>query len=298
MPKAFCATHNKTLVKEYMVEQSDSQCKVLEDLFREIDEVKADKWTDLKAELDTQLRNALGKNPPNFTVAHMLTEGIRKVEELGSVDSLPSDLLHEMSEKLLARNRHRVYLEQVLKGLHTIKKAQLDHLSSVRNAETSLKQMVSFVVTPKLPEQMLKIAKDSGQSLRLERVRQRFEALKLNRREKLTDCTFAPTKACPLEKLKQDKIILDFRMSGEQVHKSINLVLTMAMDGGVDIEINMKKKDKNFLMRQLKVTMDQIQQFKKTQEGDTTNLPNEKDVVMVVDPARLSKLITDISNGV
>jgi len=298
MPKRFCATYSSSYVKQYMQDQPDSQCKVLEDLFREIEELKANTWNQLKEELSSQLKAATSKNPPNFIMAHKLQDAIRKVEELASVDSIPGDLLGEMSEKLLARNRHRIYLEQVLKGLHTIKKAQLDHANGLKQARIALKQMVDFSVSPQLPDVLLKAASESNAQLRLERVLQRFQSLKLNRRANLTDCTFSPTATVSLKELMKDDILVYPNAGSEQMQKSISLTFTFASDGGVDVAIEMTKNKKKFLLKQLKISNEQLQSFKRAQEADIANLPEEAtEPVLVVKPAKLSKLMTQVQTG-
>merc|ERR1719316_2015397 len=147
---------------------------------------------------------------------------------------------------------------------------------SLKNAEAALKQIVDFSITPRLPSKMREAAKDAGQQLRLDRVADRFDALKLNRRKNLADCTFAPTATYKLPSLKEDKIVTEFSASlapQEKDKQNISLVFTFASDGGVDVEINILKKKQNYLLRQLKISNDQIQQFKRAQEGEFVKLP-------------------------
>jgi hypothetical protein len=298
MPPSFCASSQKQYVNRYMVDASNT--KLLEELFREIEPIEANKWLELKAELEAQEKSVTGKHPPNFVLVHKLQDGIRKIEELASVDAMQSDLLNEMSDKLLARRRHRTYLEQVQSGLHMIKKAQLDHMTALKQAEIVLKAMVDFAVVPKLPDKILEAAVEASATCRLDKVNKRFEQMKLNRRANLTDCTFAPTATQSFVSLRKDGTIqsLSPDLGGESIQKDIHFTFTMAMDGGCDIEINLIQKRQKFNLRNLRLSSSQLQMMKKSQDGEPVPIPDSENALMVVDASKLKSLMTQISTGV
>jgi hypothetical protein len=274
--------------------------KTMEDLFREISDVACNTWVELKRSLEDQLKHATSKNPPNFVLAHKLKQGISKVDELRAVDYVPADLMNELADKLLARNRHRIYLEQVQKGLHAIKKAQLEHAAQVKNAENTMRQMAEFTSTLKLPEELTDAANKAGVGkLALQTVRTKMEEQKLDRREKLTNCTFVPTTTVQLSKLKRDQIVLEVHESvaAPTVQNNISVTMQLAIDGGLEVDLNMKKKGASFMLRQFTVTSEQIQQFKKIQDGAKQIIPSESDNVMTVDPAKLSAFIMQVTSG-
>jgi len=299
MPSRFCVGSD-SLLKSYQVDSSDSMSKTMEDLFREISDVACNTWVELKRSLEDQLKHATSKNPPNFVLAHKLKQGISKVDELRAVDYVPADLMNELADKLLARNRHRIYLEQVQKGLHAIKKAQLEHAAQVKNAENTMRQMAEFTSTLKLPEELTDAANKAGVGkLALQTVRTKMEEQKLDRREKLTNCTFVPTTTVQLSKLKRDQIVLEVHESvaAPTVQNNISVTMQLAIDGGLEVDLNMKKKGASFMLRQFTVTSEQIQQFKKIQDGAKQIIPSESDNVMTVDPAKLSAFIMQVTSG-
>jgi alpha-tubulin suppressor-like RCC1 family protein len=299
MPPRFCVG-TPSLIKQCVMDQPDSMSKIIEDLFRDIDDIKANTWSDLLKELELQEKAAKAKNPPNFVLAHKITEGMKKVEELISVDFVPADLLNEMGDKLMQRQKHKDYLDQVQKGLHRIKKAKMEHAQAVSAAKTQMKQMAEFMTSLQLPGQIKEAAQEAGGGkLYLDGVRQQMVNLRYNRREKLTNCTFSPQATLPLPKLMKDNVVKSITESvaTQRVYKQVEVTLALAMDGGLDLSIQRKQGKQTYMLSEFKLTANQLGQLKKAEEGTEMDLPNKDEMIIKVDPCKLSDLLGNITRG-
>jgi len=107
--------------------------KELEDLFRDVQMLESTDFTGLKIELKEILEECTSNNQGNYMLAHKIEVGQDMLEELQKTEEATPDILMEyMANSILARERHRRYLDQVKEGVVIIRNAKLKHQETWR----------------------------------------------------------------------------------------------------------------------------------------------------------------------
>jgi len=297
MPPRLCSTPLKdtqgySVIQMYAVELVDQPWKALEEIFREIADVRATTFSDLAVELEGMLKDATVKTPPNYALAHRLDGAIAKVKDMDREDQSVRDVLQHMSDKLLSRTKHQIYLEQVSKGIHIIRKAKLTHALALKRAETELYQMVKFATGLVLP----KALKDGmkGEIMTLDKVSKRQFMSRTTNLEKLGGSTFLPSKTIAYKELLNKKVLakeMDEKVLPKSWDRNTTIKFTSTNDGGVSIEVGVKQKKSVNTLRSILLDKDQIRDLQRAAEGSTLSLPPESPA-LVFNSTALNTLLT------
>jgi len=276
--------------------------QLLEELLYELGPIRGTTFDDLTEELKKMLNECEGKSPPDYTMAHRLSQGISTIAELKKLEATPTDLLEWMVSCLADRDRHSIYLEQVHNGIESIDMKCREFYSDLEEAKQELRQALHFSRTLHLPQQMVKQGRAQGVRLKLDVVAGRTDDGEDFGRKKVQGCSYAPMVTESLVHLKKEHIItkvspwLDHMdQAGTHVHFTFAL-----MNNGLDMTVTVSRtkgwKVIKSNVKQLRISEEKFRELRRAQEGAVVELPEEGEPLVVFASSKLVMMLAKIAN--
>jgi hypothetical protein len=258
--------------------------------------LQADDFEGLKKDLEKMVETCTKKQPPNFTLAHRLTQGLEKIQELRNIESTPSDVLRTMSRAVIDRDLHRIYLDQVREGIGQIEVAQNKWRKELDFAVADLKAALSFSMKLTLPKQIQEKGKEIG--LRFQSASKYIERMNEVSRQDMGGCSYVPMRSYTLKHMVQQNIVKEVLGELKTFQARAELTFTLREDGvGVQIIVQPKKDTKKTL-KNMKIPNEKIRELRRASEEDEMELPiGDSAPMLIMASAKLTVVLSNLSTG-
>merc|ERR1719327_718054 len=99
-------------------------------------------------------------------MTHKISKGLIAITDLQNVEAPPDDVRAFMSESLINRDKHRIYLESVDRGRQEISQTVDKYKEDLRRDESELKRARDFSMDLDLPGTFATVSKDYTTTLK------------------------------------------------------------------------------------------------------------------------------------
>lgn len=264
--------------------------RTLEELFRDLDNLKCKTFPEMKIEFEGLIETYSKSSTPNYEMTNRLAKGLEKLQELQTVEAHPEDVLQFMADSMTARDKHRLYLEEVAAGKDKITAAQTKHAKELEQSMKEYKAALKFSMELKLPEPFSK----GGANLKFFEVNERIKNTRSFDPKAMPEgCSYSPTASVKLTKLKKDGTIEEVKIP-LQMHPDIEFTFRLISTGGVEVTCNMKKGKSLSTMKDFEISQDEMQDMKRKEGHEKATLGKG---FIICNAAKMTNLLTKIATG-
>eukprot|EP00929_Paragymnodinium_shiwhaense_P047596 TRINITY_DN24132_c0_g1_i1.p1 TRINITY_DN24132_c0_g1~~TRINITY_DN24132_c0_g1_i1.p1 ORF type:complete len:1725 (-),score=455.23 TRINITY_DN24132_c0_g1_i1:237-5411(-) len=280
---------------------NDNPHKDLEEFLFAIEPVEATDFKDLGDEIQARVDECTSHGAAtNFPLAHRLAEGLLKIKELVKVDASVSEVLGHMADCVVARGKHRAYLDDVQRGMFRIEEAGARYEARLKDAETELRVALRQSMRLEMPKVLREAARKEGKSLRLTVPQQKLEKIGEFGRQEYDGVSFAPMVKYTLARLMQDNVVVQIPdKSTLRNLKQTDVLITLCVSqGGADFTIALQQNGVASTLKRFRIAEDRLNELRKADKDKVVELPLGVEAPMVVcSSVNLCSLIANIVTG-
>jgi len=246
----------------------------LEQLLRDLSPVHALDLQEIKVEFDNLRSYYRGLNPPDYQMTHQLQEGLHVIEELRNVQATKQDVLKTMTENLVKRNKHYLYLVYLGKGMEKVQANQANFLKSLEWAMKELRQALHASRELKVPDKIRNVKTTNSLAfLQISARRRRI----IEPTSMPDGCSFAPIVTCPVRQLLAQKVIDQIHPPYDIMEKKMKVTFEILPSGGVRLIVSIQQGASLSNVKTLDISPDALDKMRKGTKVEKVDLKNETD---------------------
>eukprot|EP00927_Polykrikos_kofoidii_P039426 TRINITY_DN33816_c0_g1_i1.p1 TRINITY_DN33816_c0_g1~~TRINITY_DN33816_c0_g1_i1.p1 ORF type:complete len:1306 (-),score=176.43 TRINITY_DN33816_c0_g1_i1:227-4144(-) len=290
-------THDSGVAIRPYVSDNANQC--LEQVFLEIEPIKAATFQQLQGELETLTANSTRQDAEaelDYEFSHRLADALAKVKDFARNETPPDDLLSSMAATVINRDKYRRSLTEMKTMMTAIEEAKKKHNALLQAAENKLKNALAQSRTLLIPKQFRDAGETNVSELIFVSTMKRIEKLKEFGREELAGCSFSPMRVVSLSALMQQRVIV-----GEPniQAKPLDVLLTIVIaNSGADVMVGVKREKIVHTVKRFHISEARLRELRRREKDATVLLPfDEEPFLFKCSASKLEKLISNLMMG-
>jgi len=269
-------------VKVLKTLRGENQFQVMEELFRDLPNLRATSFMQLRDEFQAMYDQCSTGTHKNPVLSEKLKKGLSQINDFIETDSKTEEMLETMGAVLVSRSNHSKYLHVLMNGLMRLQKSRDAHAFQMERSEIELANLIQYSSTMQEPLKFRRAADKSGVLLRGDQLKAQIEKLE----EKMANVKANDQKLLryQLEDLVADGKVLSVYNDLETVPTTQIYLTLYAEPDGVKIHVGLNEsKEKTNILEFVKVIFlpdNDIKKFFLAEKNDVVSLPLTGPILM------------------